>query len=94
MLSEILLKRPFSFAHLELFQSLLSRDNSAKLVVPILGRMIAKNKQAYQYLSTSAEHFPHGKEFQLILEKAGFENINVKYLSLGIVNIYCAINPE
>ena len=40
-----------------------------KLIVPILGRMIAKNQQAYQYLSTSAEHFPHGKEFQLILEK-------------------------
>ena len=56
--------------------------------------MIAKNQQAYQYLSTSAEHFPHGKEFQLILEKAGFENIEVKYLSLGIVNIYCAIKPE
>ena len=65
-----------------------------KLIVPLLGRMIAKNQQAYQYLSTSAEHFPHGKEFQLILEKAGFENIEVKYLSLGIVNIYCAIKPE
>ena len=37
-----------------------------KIFVPILGRMIAKNQQAYQYLSTSAEHFPHGKEFQLI----------------------------
>ena len=64
-----------------------------KLVVPILGRMIAKNQQAYQYLSTSAEHFPHGKEFQLILEKAGFENIEIKYLSLGIVNIYQASKP-
>ena len=64
-----------------------------KLIVPLLGKMIAKNQQAYQYLSTSAEHFPHGKEFQLILEKAGFENIEVKYLSLGIVNIYCAIKP-
>jgi demethylmenaquinone methyltransferase/2-methoxy-6-polyprenyl-1,4-benzoquinol methylase len=65
-----------------------------KFVVPILGRIIAKNQQAYQYLSTSAEHFPHGKEFQLILEKAGFENINIKYLSLGIVNIYQASKPN
>ena len=64
-----------------------------KLIVPVLGRMIAKNQQAYQYLSTSAEHFPHGKEFQLILEKAGFENIKIKYLSLGIVKIYSAIKP-
>ena len=64
-----------------------------KLIVPVFGRMIAKNQQAYQYLSTSAEHFPHGKEFQLILEKAGFENIKIKYLSLGIVNIYQASKP-
>ena len=64
-----------------------------KLIVPVLGRMIAKNQQAYQYLSTSAEHFPHGKEFQLILEKAGFENIKIKSLSLGIVNIYFASKP-
>jgi len=64
-----------------------------KLIVPVLGRMIAKNQQAYQYLSTSAEHFPHGKEFKMILEKAGFENIRIKYLSLGIVNIYSASKP-
>ena len=64
-----------------------------KLIVPELGRMIAKNQQAYQYLSTSAEHFPHGKEFKMILEKAGFENIQIKYLSLGIVNIYSASKP-
>ena len=62
--------------------------------MPILGRMIAKNQQAYQYLSTSAEHFPHGKEFKSILEKAGFENIKIKSLSLGIVNIYIAIKPK
>ena len=55
--------------------------------------MIAKNQQAYQYLSTSAEYFPHGKEFQLILEKAGFESIKIKYLSVGIVNIYQASKP-
>ena len=61
-----------------------------KLIVPILGKMIAKDQQAYQYLSISAEHFPHGKEFQLILEKTGFENVKIKYLSLGIVNIYSA----
>ena len=64
-----------------------------KLIIPILGTMIAKNQQAYQYLSASAEQFPHGKEFQLILEKAGFKNIKIKYLSLGIVNIYQASKP-
>ena len=65
-----------------------------KLIIPVLGKMIAKNQQAYQYLSTSAEHFPHGIEFQIILEKLGFKDIKIKYLSLGIVNIYTAIKPK
>tara|TARA_B100000989_G_scaffold291641_1_gene266370 strand:+ start:2857 stop:3570 length:714 start_codon:yes stop_codon:yes gene_type:complete len=65
-----------------------------KLFIPVLGKMIAKNQQAYQYLSTSAEHFPHGIEFQIILEKLGFKDIKIKYLSLGIVNIYTAIKPK
>tara|TARA_B100000886_G_scaffold239421_1_gene167887 strand:- start:263 stop:976 length:714 start_codon:yes stop_codon:yes gene_type:complete len=64
-----------------------------KLIIPILGKMIANNQQAYEYLSTSAKYFPHGKEFKLILEQAGFENIKIKYLSLGIVNIYSASKP-
>ena len=65
-----------------------------KLIIPVLGKMIAKNQQAYQYLSTSAEHFPHGIEFQIILKKLGFKDIKIKYLSLGIVNIYTAIKPK
>ena len=43
-----------------------------------------------QLSSSSAEHFPHGKEFKTILENAGFENIDIKMLSMGIVNIYSA----
>ncbi len=64
-----------------------------KLIIPILGKIIANNQKAYEYLSTSAKYFPHGKEFKLILEQAGFENIKIRYLSLGIVNIYSASKP-
>ena len=60
----------------------------------IVGKIIAQNKNAYKYLSDSAQHFPHGKEFKLILERIGFENIKIKYLSLGIVNIYYAEKPK
>ena len=53
-----------------------------KLIIPVLGKMIAKNQQAYQYLSTSAEHFPHGIEFQIILEKLGFKAVSYTHLTL------------
>ena len=65
-----------------------------KMIIPLIGKIIAKNQTAYKYLSNSAQNFPHGKEFQSILEKVGFTNIEIRYLSLGIVNIYCATKPK
>ena len=65
-----------------------------KLIIPFLGRIIAGNQKAYNYLSSSAKHFPHGKEFQAVLENAGFENIDIQVLSMGIVNIYSASKPR
>jgi len=59
-----------------------------KMVVPFLGKIIAGNKQAYNYLSNSAEQFPHGKDFKEILEKNGFTDVKIIKLNFGIVNIY------
>jgi len=59
-----------------------------KMVVPFLGKIIAGNQQAYNYLSNSAEQFPHGKDFKEILEMNGFTDVTIIKLNLGIVNIY------
>jgi len=59
-----------------------------KMVVPFLGKIIAGNQQAYNYLSDSAEQFPHGKDFKEILEMNGFTDVTSIKLNLGIVNIY------
>jgi demethylmenaquinone methyltransferase/2-methoxy-6-polyprenyl-1,4-benzoquinol methylase len=61
-----------------------------KMVVPFLGKIIAGNQQAYNYLSNSAEQFPHGKDFKEILEMNGFTDVTIIKLNLGIVNIYKA----
>jgi len=58
------------------------------MVVPFLGKIIAGNQQAYNYLSDSAEQFPHGKDFKEILEMNGFTDVTIIKLNLGIVNIY------
>lgn len=65
-----------------------------KIIIPFLGKIIAKNQRAYQYLSTSAEHFPHGKEFKILLKNAGFKKVQILYPSLGVVNIYIASKPK
>jgi|TARA_B110000196_G_scaffold304120_1_gene300574 demethylmenaquinone methyltransferase/2-methoxy-6-polyprenyl-1,4-benzoquinol methylase len=59
-------------------------------IVPMLGKLFAKNKVAYEYLSSSASIFPDGDRFNQILKKNGFKNITSYPKMLGIVTIYSA----
>lgn len=58
-------------------------------VAPRLGRMISKNKSAYQYLNDSVQKFPEGENFVNILKRLGYKKASCKKLSLGISSIYC-----
>ena len=60
-----------------------------RIVAPQAGRMIAKNKDAYQYLNNSIEAFPEGNALLTIMESVGFTNVYLKPLSFGICTIYC-----
>jgi demethylmenaquinone methyltransferase / 2-methoxy-6-polyprenyl-1,4-benzoquinol methylase len=60
-----------------------------KLIAPKAGSMIAKNKEAYQYLCDSVKAFPEREEFTELMLKTGFKNIYYKVLSIGICCIYC-----
>ena len=59
------------------------------LIAPTIGRVISRNKNAYQYLNDSVQKFPEGKDFVQILNKLGYKNASCKTLSLGISSIYC-----
>jgi demethylmenaquinone methyltransferase/2-methoxy-6-polyprenyl-1,4-benzoquinol methylase len=59
------------------------------VITPRIGRVISKNKSAYQYLNESVQKFPEGKDFVEILNKIGYKNASCKTLSLGISSIYC-----
>ena len=59
------------------------------VIAPWIGRVISKNKNAYQYLNESVQKFPEGKGFVQILNKLGYKNASCKTLSLGISSIYC-----
>lgn len=60
-----------------------------KIICPRLGKLVSKNRYAYQYLDESIKQFPEGKNFTNILDNLGFRNIYYKPLSLGICSIYC-----
>src|SRR6185437_3725723 len=61
-----------------------------KFITPKIGRIIAKNNDAYQYLNDSVLQFPQKNSFIKILNEAGYRNTFYKTLTLGICTIYCA----
>ena len=60
-------------------------------ILPFLGGLISKDKNAYAYLPNSVMAFPSGKYFLAELEKAGFKNCEHISLTFGIVSLYIAI---
>jgi demethylmenaquinone methyltransferase / 2-methoxy-6-polyprenyl-1,4-benzoquinol methylase len=57
-------------------------------VLPVLGRLISRHKDAYSYLPDSVEGFPKGDAFAAILKENGFESVNFKELTFGITTVY------
>jgi demethylmenaquinone methyltransferase/2-methoxy-6-polyprenyl-1,4-benzoquinol methylase len=61
-----------------------------KFITPKIGKIIAKNNDAYQYLNDSVLQFPEKENFTQILKQSGYRNAFYKTLTLGICTIYCA----
>jgi demethylmenaquinone methyltransferase/2-methoxy-6-polyprenyl-1,4-benzoquinol methylase len=55
-----------------------------------IGKIIAKNNEAYQYLNDSVLQFPEKESFIHILNQSDYRNAFYKTLTLGICTIYCA----
>lgn len=61
-----------------------------KHMMPAIGKLFSKDKDAYQYLSESASKFPFGQKLCNILEKNGFKEVEFMPQSFGIATIYTA----
>ena len=59
-----------------------------KIVLPLIGNLITKNKEAYSYLSESIDLFPDQVKLKSILEQNGFVNVSYFNLFNGIVSIH------
>ena len=59
-------------------------------VLPRIGRAVSRHDAAYAYLPASVGAFPSGEEFAAILRKQGFNNVQARPLTFGIVYLYTA----
>lgn len=59
-----------------------------KYILPLIGKLISKDKSAYKYLPESVDSFPYGKAFTDQLEIIGFKETKCIPLTFGISSIY------
>lgn len=59
-----------------------------KAILPLVGKLISKHDEAYNYLPDSVMKFPDGEEFLNILRKVGFNKTMEERLTFGIATIY------
>ncbi len=57
-------------------------------LLPRIGAMLSKDRQAYDYLPDSVEEFPSPERFAEILRDVGFSDIKARSQSFGIAHIY------
>lgn len=62
----------------------------AKVVIPLLGKLISKDGNAYHYLPNTIRVFPQGEIMKGIIAKAGFEEVEFRRLTFGICTLYMA----
>ena len=59
-------------------------------ILPLIGKIISKDKEAYYYLPNSVEEFDSKVELTEIFENSGFRKIESHSLTFGIVQVVLA----
>jgi demethylmenaquinone methyltransferase/2-methoxy-6-polyprenyl-1,4-benzoquinol methylase len=57
-------------------------------ILPVIGVLISKKKDAYSYLPSSVMAFPKRREFVELMIESGIENVDFYDLTFGIVTVY------
>ena len=83
-LSIVELSEPVSFPMHHLFKIY------SHTFLPLVGKLISKDRGAYDYLTATIEAFPQGEEITDILKKAGFSQASFRRLTFGICTMYFA----
>lgn len=61
-----------------------------KNLLPLIGKKVSGNAEAYRYLHNTVERFPMPNEFMKMLEAVGYQEIKHQAFSLGLCRLYQA----
>jgi demethylmenaquinone methyltransferase/2-methoxy-6-polyprenyl-1,4-benzoquinol methylase len=62
-------------------------------ILPLIGRRVSGDRDAYSYLPDSVMSFPDNERFLALLSSAGFIHVSQRRLSGGIASIYTGLRP-
>jgi len=57
-------------------------------VIPVMGQVVANDRDSYQYLVESIRRFPEQERFAQMIREAGFGQVKYRNLSLGIAALH------
>jgi demethylmenaquinone methyltransferase/2-methoxy-6-polyprenyl-1,4-benzoquinol methylase len=63
-------------------------------VLPLLGGLVSGSHGAYSYLPASVQKFPDQKQLSLLMQRAGFEQVEFENLSGGIAALHMGRRAE
>jgi len=72
-------------------QSVLSKlyDLYSFNVIPFVGNILTKKRDAYQYLVESIRTFPRKEEFKNMIKEVGFKRVAFESMTFGVAAIHC-----
>jgi demethylmenaquinone methyltransferase/2-methoxy-6-polyprenyl-1,4-benzoquinol methylase len=57
-------------------------------VIPVMGQIVAGDRDSYQYLVESIRRFPEQERFAAMIREAGFGQVRFRNLSMGIAALH------
>lgn len=59
-----------------------------RYLLPFIGNIVSKHKDAYTYLNKTVEDFPYGEDFMKMMKNAGLKRVREVPLTFGIASLY------
>ncbi|MDW4549256.1 bifunctional demethylmenaquinone methyltransferase/2-methoxy-6-polyprenyl-1,4-benzoquinol methylase UbiE [Defluviimonas sp. D31] len=57
-------------------------------VIPVMGQIVANDRDSYQYLVESIRKFPDQENFAAMIRAAGFEQVKYRNLTMGVAALH------
>ncbi len=63
-------------------------DRYSYNLIPVMGQVVANDRDSYQYLVESIRKFPDQERFAAMIRAAGFEQVKYRNMSMGVVALH------